>query len=146
MGSNPAKRATLKVPFPPFQSRTRPATIPPMNEDAHLSEAVRETLYSIGVELLPELAHILPKRKPGGQRGNQNARKHGFYSKRMSPEQLREFKAALKISDMSHEIALLRIRLKSLLNDPDASPDLIHKTVNSITKLTGIQRHNSRFR
>ena len=88
------------------------------------------------------MADILPKRKPGGQPGNQNARKHGFYSKRMSPEQLKEFKAALQIQDMSHEIALLRIRLNALLNDPDASPELIYKTISSISKLSAIEQRD----
>ena len=114
-----------------------------MKQNEHLSEAVENVLHTNGVELLPGLADILPERKSGGQPGNQNARKHGFYSKRMTREQRREFKKALKLTDMSNEIALMRVKLNTLLNDPDAPPDLIHKTINSLAKLAGIQRHNS---
>jgi hypothetical protein len=54
------------------------------------------------------------KRKRGGQTGNQNARKHGFYSLQLSPSEMREY-LNLVNSGLDREVALLRIKLKSLL-------------------------------
>jgi hypothetical protein len=62
-----------------------------------------------------------PKRKPGGQPGNQNARTHGFYSRRrLSAEEHHALEAAAGVSGLDYEIALLRAKILSILaNDPD---------------------------
>ena len=87
----------------------------------------------------------LPKRKRGGQPGNQNARKHGFYSKHFTAEQWKQFQDANDLSGLSPEIALIRVKLNTLLDDPGTSPELILKTVNALTKLMSVQkRHTSR--
>ena len=81
-----------------------------------------------------------PKLKSGGQPGNQNARKHGLYSKHLPPEQLQQFDDALDIRDLAPEIAIVRVRLNGLLNDPEASPDLINRTLSVLGRLMNIQR------
>lgn len=59
------------------------------------------------------------KRNPGGQRGNQNARKHGFYSRALSPEEIGEFWRIVNLEGLDPEIALVRLKLKSVLQrDP----------------------------
>ena len=81
-----------------------------------------------------------PKRKRGGQPGNQNARKHGFYSTHLPPEQAKLLEEAGDLRDLRPEIALLRVKLNTLLDDPDTSPELILKTVHALTRLLSVQR------
>ncbi|MFH1032766.1 MAG: hypothetical protein V1767_09420 [Chloroflexota bacterium] len=58
-------------------------------------------------------------RSPGGQPGNQNARTHGFYSKRLTQEQLESFQSAKDLKSLDDEIAILRLKIDSILaNDP----------------------------
>ena len=79
------------------------------------------------------------KRKRGAQPGNQNARKHGFYSKHFTPDQIEQIGNAHDLKDLGPEINLLRVKLNTLLNDPTLSPDLILRAVNSLAKLMSIQ-------
>ena len=78
--------------------------------------------------------------KRGGQPGNQNARKHGLYSKHFTPEQFEILENADDLKDLAPEIALLRVRLNTLLDDPDTSPDLILKTLDVLSELMAVQR------
>ncbi len=60
------------------------------------------------------------KRRRGGQPGNQNARKHGFYSKVLDEAERLDFELASGVEGIDDEIALLRVKIKSLLeNDPE---------------------------
>ena len=54
-------------------------------------------------------------RKRGGQPGNRNARKHGFYSTNMSPREICEFYKMLNLGGVDREIAILRIKIGSAL-------------------------------
>ena len=81
-----------------------------------------------------------PKRKRGAPFGNQNARKHGLYSKHLPPELLQRFNGVPLIMDFAPEIAAARVRLSALLNDPEVPTDHIIKTVKVLTKLMSIQR------
>ena len=81
-----------------------------------------------------------PKRKSGGQPGNQNARKHGFYSKHFTPDQLKHLEDADDLRDLGPEIALLRVKLNALLDDPEVSTELLLRAVNSLARLMAIQR------
>ena len=84
----------------------------------------------------------IPKRKRGGQPGNQNARKLGLYSKHFRPDRMKHLKGADAFKDMGPEIALLRVKLNSLLNAPEVSHQLILRTINALARLTAIQRRN----
>jgi hypothetical protein len=58
-------------------------------------------------------------RSPGGQPGNQNARKHGFYSRLRTREELEWLPQVAQIDSLDEEIALLRVKIRSILaNDP----------------------------
>ena len=81
-----------------------------------------------------------PKPKRGAQPGNQNARKHGFYSKHFTPDQMKQLEDADDLKDLGPEIALLRVKLNTLLDDPDVSTELILRAVNSLARLMSIQR------
>lgn len=59
------------------------------------------------------------KRKRGGQRGNRNARKHGFYSGTLSPAETRELWNITNLEGVDPEIAFIRVKLQSSLqHDP----------------------------
>ena len=55
------------------------------------------------------------KRKRGGQHGNQNARKHGFYSSTLSPDEICRFWNIVNQESVDPEMAVLRIKLQSLI-------------------------------
>ncbi len=60
------------------------------------------------------------KRKRGGQKGNQNARKHGFYSKVMDAAEKRNFTVANDIDGIDDEITVMRVKIRNMLaKDPE---------------------------
>ena len=60
------------------------------------------------------------KRKPGAPKGNQNARKHGFYSRVLDEAEQLDFELASGVDGIDDEIALLRVKIKSVLShDPE---------------------------
>ena len=59
------------------------------------------------------------RRKRGGQEGNRNARKHGFYSGTLGPAQTRQLWNITSLEGVDPEIALIRVKLQSSLqHDP----------------------------
>ena len=59
------------------------------------------------------------KRKLGGQKGNRNARKHGFYSGTLSPAETSQLWNITNLEGVAPEIALIRVKLQSSLQyDP----------------------------
>jgi len=59
------------------------------------------------------------KRKRGGQKGNRNARKHGFYSGTLSPAQTSQLWNITNLEGVDPEIAFIRVKLQSSLqHDP----------------------------
>ena len=83
-----------------------------------------------------------PRKKRGAPYGNQNARKHGLYSKFLTPEKAEKFEQASGVLNLRREIAVVRLRLDDLLDDPQASSDDILKTLSVLNKLiTTQQRH-----
>ncbi len=80
--------------------------------------------------MLPEI-----KRCRGGQPGNQNARKHGYYSSVLTREDRAKLKEASDIVGLDDEIALLRARLKSVIeHDPD-NIRLISQAASTLARL-----------
>lgn len=93
----------------------------------------------------------MPKRKRGAPRGNQNAclepsrkacpepsrraRKHGFYSKVLDEAEQLELEKAREVEGIDDEIALLRVKIHSLLEkDPD-TVKLIMEATNILARL-----------
>ncbi len=60
----------------------------------------------------PGLSSEVRVRKPGAQEGNHNARVHGFYSRRASPEQAEEAAEAREVKGLDEEIELLRRKIR----------------------------------
>jgi hypothetical protein len=60
------------------------------------------------------------KRKCGGQKGNRNARKHGFYSGTLTPAETSQLWNITNLEGVDPEIAFIRVKLQSSLHhDPD---------------------------
>jgi uncharacterized protein YjcR len=55
------------------------------------------------------------KKNRGGQKGNRNARKHGFYSATLSPAEISQLWNITNLEDVDPEIALIRVKLQSSL-------------------------------
>ena len=74
-------------------------------------------------------------RPRGGQPGNQNARKHGFYSAVFTGQDKVNLNQAAEINGLDEEIALLRARLRSVVkNDPD-NIRLISEAASTLARL-----------
>ena len=75
------------------------------------------------------------ERKKGAPNGNQNARKHGFYSKVLDEAEKLDFEIATGVEGIDDEIALLRVKIKSLIaHDPD-NIKLIMQATNTLARL-----------
>jgi len=74
-------------------------------------------------------------RKRGAPKGNQNARKYGFYTKVLDEAEQLDFELAAGVNGIDGEIALLRVKIKSILeNDPD-NIKLIMQATNTLARL-----------
>jgi len=82
------------------------------------------------------MSKIQIKRRPqGGQPGNQNARKHGFYSQVLDEAEQMDLQTALDVEGIDMEIAVLRVKIKAVLeNDPD-NVRLIMEATNTLARL-----------
>jgi len=75
------------------------------------------------------------ERKRGAPKGNQNARKHGFYSKVLDDAEQFDFELVSGVDGIDDEIALLRVKIKSLIaHDPD-NIKLIMQATNTLAGL-----------
>jgi len=73
--------------------------------------------------------------KKGGQKGNQNALKHGFYSRALGEAEKLELEEASYVEGIDQEIAILRVKLRELIqNEPDRI-DLHMEAANTIARL-----------
>ncbi len=76
-----------------------------------------------------------PKRKRGAPKGNQNARKHGFYSKVLDEAEQLDFELAAGVEGFDDEIALLRVKIKSLLENDPENIKLLMDATNTLVRL-----------
>lgn len=74
-------------------------------------------------------------RKRGAPKGNQNARKHGFYSKVLNEAEQLDFELATDVEGIDDEIALLRVKIKSLLEHDPENIKLIMQAANTLARL-----------
>ena len=78
-------------------------------------------------------------KRRGAPKGNQNARKHGFYSKVLDEAEQLDLELATGVEGIDDEIALLRVKIKSVLaNDPD-NVKLIMQATNTIARLVRVK-------
>jgi len=75
------------------------------------------------------------KGKKGAPKGNQNARKHGFYSKVLDEAEQINFELATGVEGIDDEIALLRVKIKSLLERDPENIKLIMQATNTLARL-----------
>jgi uncharacterized protein YjcR len=78
-------------------------------------------------------------RKRGAQPGNRNARTHGFYSKKLDETEKAEHRLALEIEGLDYEIALMRVKLQSIIEHDPANIKLITQATNALTRLLTAQ-------
>ncbi len=75
------------------------------------------------------------KRKRGAPKGNQNARKHGFYSRVLDEAEQLDLKLATGVEGIDDEIALLRVKIKSILEKDPENIKLIIRATNTLAGL-----------
>jgi len=75
------------------------------------------------------------KRKRGAPEGNQNARKHGFYSRVLDKRERAEYERAVLVESLDEEIALLRVKLSSLIARDPENVKLILSGLNMLVRL-----------
>jgi hypothetical protein len=78
------------------------------------------------------------KRKRGTPKGNQNTRKHGFYSKVLDEADQLDFELASGVNGIDDEIALLRVKIKSILEKDPENIKLIMQATNTLARLVKI--------
>jgi hypothetical protein len=71
----------------------------------------------------------------GAPRGNQYARKHGFYSHVLDADEQSDFEQATEVFGIDEEIALLRTKIKSVLRHDPENIDLLMKAISTLSGL-----------
>jgi uncharacterized protein YjcR len=61
------------------------------------------------------------KIKCGGQKGNHNARTHGFYASILTPDETCRFLNILSQEHLEPDVAVLRIKVQGLLQQPSGA-------------------------
>jgi hypothetical protein len=75
------------------------------------------------------------KKKAGAPEGNRNALKHGFYTRVMDEAEKLDFKSASGVNGIDDEIALLRVKIKSVLEKDPENIKLIMAATNTLAGL-----------
>lgn len=73
--------------------------------------------------------------KKGAPQGNQNAKKHGFYSKALDEAEKLELEEARGLDGLDEEIAVLRIKLRSVIENDPQNVELALEAANTIARL-----------
>lgn len=74
-------------------------------------------------------------KKRGAPPGNQNARKHGFYSQTLDEAEKLELEEASTLDGLDAEIAILRVKLKQLIENYPKRIDLQMQAANTLARL-----------
>ncbi len=87
------------------------------------------------------------RRRRGGQPGNQNARKHGFFSDNLSPAEINEFWSLIRQEDIPPEEVLLRLKFQSFLLSGSINPRVIKKASSLLTRWhgNGLNRSDTQY-
>ena len=83
-------------------------------------------------------------KKRGAPKGNQNARKHGFYSKVLDEVEQLDFELATGVEGIDDEIALLRVKIKSILTHDSDNVRLIMQVTNALARLVRVKYNISK--
>jgi uncharacterized protein YjcR len=74
------------------------------------------------------------KRNRGGQTGNQNARKHGFYSTTLSPAETSRVLTITRVERVDPPVALIRVKLQSSLERNPHNRRVLAEAARLLTK------------
>jgi hypothetical protein len=74
-------------------------------------------------------------KKRGPPFGNQNARKHGYYSKTLTEAELQEMRKAALADDMSPDITLMKIKIRSILSNDLGNKCLLGRALLKLSML-----------
>jgi hypothetical protein len=74
------------------------------------------------------------KRKRGGQQGNRNARKHGFFSAALSHAEAQELWRITTVEGADAEIAFIRVKLQSSLQHDPGNRRVIREATRLLVK------------
>ena len=74
------------------------------------------------------------KRKRGGQKGNRNARKHGFYSGTLTPAETSQLWNITNLEGVDPEVAFIRVKLQSSLQHDPGNRRVIREASRLIVK------------
>ncbi len=86
----------------------------------------------------PAKSNSPPPRKSGGQPGNQNARKHGFYSRRLSPREQADLEEATGMDLLDEEMAVLRVKIGALVENPNVDLKLLLSAFQTLGRMLRI--------
>jgi hypothetical protein len=75
------------------------------------------------------------KRQSGGQPGNQNARKHGFYAANLTREELSGYWSLVKVHGLDPQMAILRAKVSRALALAPGNHRVIMEGSNQVAKL-----------
>ena len=84
------------------------------------------------------------KRKRGGQKGNQNARTHGFYSSVLTPDQMSQLWSIVTKENVPPESAIMRLKLQSMLSQSTANTRTLKESVRLLVKWSAQKYHLNR--
>ena len=73
--------------------------------------------------------------RKGAPKGNQNARKHGFYSQALSQAEQVKLEQAQGIEGIDEEIAILRVKFREVIEKEPDRLDLHMEAANTIARL-----------
>ncbi len=79
------------------------------------------------------------RRKRGAQPNNHNARKHGYYASALVEAEQLELGEAEEIEGLDSEIALLRVKLRTLIEEHPKQLELQLKAVSTLGRLVSIR-------
>ena len=74
-----------------------------------------------------------PKRRPGGQPGNNNARKHGFYSYSLTPDEYEQFKFLTEVRHVDPEVAVFHVRYRAIFERGELNAQAVDAAVKYLT-------------
>jgi hypothetical protein len=81
------------------------------------------------------------QKKSGAQPGNHNARKHGLYSRSLSIPENRILSRACFVEGLDEEIAVLRVKFKTILETDGSNIRLLNQTAETLARLYTIQQN-----
>jgi hypothetical protein len=79
--------------------------------------------------------NIPPPNKRGAPLGNQNARTHGFYAKKLSKKEQAALDDAAGINGVDNEIALLRVKIGSIIDSGQGNLRVLNAAISTLAKL-----------